>query len=73
MGFQRTIQKARIAMAVAIVQSCVDIIISASMAGNKFGLELLNALLINCTEAMQPEHPRLLKPLLAQVCNMSGH
>ena len=68
MGLQRTIQKAPIAMADAIVKSCVNEIISASMDGNEYGLELLNALLINCAEAMQPQHQRLLKTLLAQVC-----
>ena len=71
MGFHYTVQKAPIAMAVTIVQSCVDVVISASMAGDDVGLELLNALLIHCAEAMRPEHPRLVKTLLAQVCDVS--
>ena len=71
MGLQRTIQKAPIAMADAIVKSCIDVIIHASMGGDEFGLELLNALLINCAEAMQPQHQRLLKTLLAQVRMLS--
>ena len=50
------------------MNSCVNEIIIASMDGNEFGLELLNALLINCAEAMQSQHQRLLKTLLAQVC-----
>ncbi len=67
MGLQRTIKTAPVLMAEAIVKSCLSTILDACESSNEHGLDLLNALLGNCADALYVHHQSILKTLLAQV------